>query len=150
MGLTNEIAVEAVNNTHAIADKCNGLIETGLHLLPKFGEDEDYELALHCNQGYRERYQVYNKEIVERIQYELSVIRQKGYAGYFLIVEDFIRYAKENNILVGPGRGSAAGSVVAYLLGITNVDPIKHGLLFERFLNPDRNSPPDLSLSQAS
>ncbi len=144
MGLEPSLVESAIRNTHRIADKCSALIKTGMHLLPKYSEDENYQLALRCNEGYKKRYGKYNKEIVERVQYELDVIRQKGYAGYFLIVEDFINYAKKNNILVGPGRGSAAGSVVAYLLGITNVDPIKHGLLFERFLNPERSSIPDI------
>ena len=102
MGLEPSLVESAIRNTHRIADKCNALIKTDMHLLPEYGENENYQLALHCNEGYKKRYGSYNKEIVERVQYELDVIRQKGYAGYFLIVEDFINYAKKNNILVGP------------------------------------------------
>ena len=147
MGLNTYNVNQSIINTVKIADKCDALIETGLHLLPRFENmtegEEIRELALRCNKGYQERYKEFDKVKVERVAYEPSVIKEKGYAGYFLIVDDFINYAKEKGIYVGPGRGSAAGSVVAYLLGITNIDPFEYGLLFERFLNPDRDSPPD-------
>lgn len=147
-GIFSNAIRDAIQNTYEISNKCNAKIETGGHFLPRFDNMTEgemiHELASHCNEGYKKRYKVYDKDKVNRIAYELSVIKEKGYAGYFLIVEDYIRYAKNNGILVGAGRGSAAGSVVAYLLGITNVDPFKYGLLFERFLNPDRNSPPDI------
>jgi DNA polymerase-3 subunit alpha len=140
---------EAINNTHEIANKCNAQIETGLNLTPSIGVADEYlELCRHCNSGWRLRFETGQidgtKEEAERIYYELSVIQEKGYSGYFLIVEDFISWARNKGIYVGVGRGSAAGSMVAYLLGITNINPMKYGLLFERFLNPERNSAPDV------
>ncbi len=148
MGMSQRDIHDAIINTEAIARKCNGLIQTGLNLLPRFegmSNDEEYSrLATLCSEGYSKRFKTVRQDVIDRVYYELEVIKSKGYSGYFLIVEDFIRYAKEKNILVGPGRGSVAGSMVAYLLGITNIDPIKYGLLFERFLNPDRDSPPDV------
>lgn len=142
----NDISI-MINNTNEIADKCNINIETGLDLLPKFdtgNKSMDFVLAEKCNEGYKYRYgNVYRKDVVDRVKYELDVIKQKGYSGYFLIVEDFLRWAREQGIRVGVGRGSIGGSMVAYLLRIHDVDPIKYGLYFERFLNPSRNSPPD-------
>ncbi len=149
MGIDSHEALIAVKNTHEIADKVEApLIETGINHMPRFNNlSESEEIKLlgeHLNKKFPTRYSWDNKEAIDRVFYELKVINQKGYAGYFLIVEDFIEYAKKNNILTGPGRGSAAGSIIAYILGITNVDPLKYGLLFERMLNPDRNSLPDI------
>lgn len=148
-GISERDIAIALTNTQQVANKCNGLIETGLDLYPTVQEglDESHELARLCNKGYVKRFgKTKREDVIQRVKYELSVIKEKGYCGYFLIVEDFIRWAKENGIMVGAGRGSAAGCMVAYLLGITNVDPIEHGLLFERFLNPDRNSDPDIDV----
>ena len=97
-----------------------------------------------CNRGLEERYNPITKELKDRLKYELDIIKQMGYVDYFLIVWDFIRFANENDIMTGPGRGSAAGSIVAYTLGITKIDPIKYNLIFERFLNPERVSMPDI------
>ena len=99
-----------------------------------------------CYKGLYERYENPSEEILERLKYELGVINKMGYVEYFLITWDFINFAKENNIMVGPGRGSAAGSIVAYTLRITDIDPIKYNLLFERFLNPERVSMPDIDV----
>lgn len=142
------VLTSAIANTYSIADKCNARIETGLNLLPSVGiEDEFRALCEHCSIGHMDRVRkgdcTGSKEEVDRIKYELSIIKQKGYVGYFLIVEDFIKWAKDKEIYVGPGRGSCAGSMVAYVLGIHNVNPIKYHLLFERFSNPERTSPPD-------
>ncbi len=133
-----------IRNTHEIVEKCSARYEEGQYL-PGTWLNPDDELKKHCNVGYTNRFgNVLLQEYVDRINYELDIICQKGYSGYFLIVEDFIRFAREDGILVGPGRGSAAGSLIAYILGITNVDPMKYGLLFERFLNPERDSMPDI------
>jgi len=140
---------EAIENTVKIAAQCNVEIEFGNTRLPSFEVPEnidkfDYLREL-CLKGFHERYSD-EKSLLERLEYELSVIRQMNYVDYFLIVSDFIRYARENNIMVGPGRGSAAGSLVSYCLGITNVDPIRYNLIFERFLNPERISMPDIDI----
>lgn len=142
--LPQQITRQAILNTHAIAEKCNAKYEYQ-HLLPTISSDENQLLSQMCNEGYTWRFgKVYKEEYIQRISYELSVIKEKGFAGYFLIVQDYIQKAREQGILVGPGRGSAAGSLVAYILGITDIDPVKYGLLFERFLNPERNSDPDI------
>lgn len=143
---------EAIDNTYFIADKCNLVIDESKNLLPKMPEveDERKKLAILCNEGFRKRHKqghykdIPIQKVIDRISYELENIISKGYAGYFLIVEDFVRYCKENNIPYGVGRGSVCGSEVAFILGITEVEPIKYGLLYERFLNPTRNSPPDI------
>ncbi|MEP0828359.1 MAG: DNA polymerase III subunit alpha, partial [bacterium] len=145
---------EAMENTIRIAEECNVEIEMGkLHLphfpIPdQFADADSYLLHL-CDEGLVKRYGKKTDELQKRLDYELSVIRQMGYAGYFLIVKDFIDYARSQNIPVGPGRGSAAGSLVSYCLGITNIDPMKYSLLFERFLNPDRISMPDIDIDFA-
>ncbi len=142
---------EALENTVAIAEACNLELELGKLKLPQFPipkpfVDPDVYLKDLCERGAKERYGELTKEIKTRLEYELGVIRQMGYAGYFLIVKDFCDYARNNGIRVGPGRGSAAGSIVSYVLRITNVDPIAFGLLFERFLNPERISMPDIDI----
>ncbi|HJD31486.1 MAG TPA: DNA polymerase III subunit alpha, partial [Candidatus Eisenbergiella stercorigallinarum] len=143
-------AWEAVENTQAIADRCNVEIEFGVTKLPHFEVPEGYtsETYLYrlCEDGLAERYPDDDGTLQKRLDYELSVIRQMGYVDYFLIVWDFINYARKNGIAVGPGRGSAAGSIVAYCLKITNIDPIRYSLLFERFLNPERVSMPDIDI----
>ncbi len=144
-------AWEAVENTQRIADRCHVEIEFGVTKLPKYdvpqGYDSESYLYKLCIDGMKERYpEDPDGKLKERLDYELSVIRQMGYVDYFLIVWDFINYAKNNEIMVGPGRGSAAGSIVAYCLKITNIDPIKYNLLFERFLNPERVSMPDIDI----
>ncbi len=141
----------AVRNTLHIADMVDFDLELGKLLLPAFplpdGFDtpEDYVTHL-ANVGLRERYPTIDDRLTERLEYELGVIRKTGYAGYFLIVADFIDAARDMNIAVGPGRGSAAGSLVCYCMGITDIDPIEHQLLFERFLNPERISMPDIDV----
>lgn len=156
-------AKEAIENTHKIAMRCNVEIEFGVRKLPRFQvpaefyneTDDDIEASwnylLHlCTEGLKKRYASASKDeyekLKERLDYELSVIKNMGFIDYFLIVWDFINYAKRNGIAVGPGRGSAAGSIVAYTLEITDIDPIKYDLLFERFLNPERVSMPDIDV----
>jgi len=140
---------EVIENTLKIAQKCNFEMNLGGVVLPNFPlpekKDTDEFLRDWCQAGLQKRFpnQV-NDQIIERMDYELSVIAKTGYAGYFLIVADFINWAKDHGIVVGPGRGSAAGSLVSYLIGITNIDPIKYDLVFERFLNPERISMPDI------
>jgi DNA polymerase-3 subunit alpha len=141
----------AIENTQKIAQMCNFQFELGKTKLPYFevpGEKspDDYLKKL-CYQKLENRYPKPKKEVLERLEYELSVIKQTGFAPYFLIVQDFVNWAKENRIVVGPGRGSAAGSLVSYVLNITNVDPLKYNLLFERFLRPGRSAGlPDIDL----
>ena len=143
-------ATEALENTHKIAERCHVEIEFGVTKLPKFDVLEGYTsweyLNELCFKGLEERYQPVTEELKERLNYELSTIKNMGYVDYFLIVWDFIRYARDHDIMVGPGRGSAAGSLVAYTLGITQLDPIRYDLLFERFLNPERVSMPDIDV----
>ena len=143
-------ATEALENTHKIAERCHVEIEFGVTKLPKFDVPEGYTsweyLNELCFKGLEECYQPVTEELKERLNYELSTIKNMGYVDYFLIVWDFIRYARDNDIMVGPGRGSAAGSLVAYTLGITQLDPIRYDLLFERFLNPERVSMPDIDV----
>ena len=143
-------ATEALENTHKIAQRCHVEIEFGVTKLPKFDVPQGYTsweyLNELCFKGLEERYQPVTEELKERLNYELSTIKNMGYVDYFLIVWDFIRYARDHDIMVGPGRGSAAGSLVAYTLGITQLDPIRYDLLFERFLNPERVSMPDIDV----
>lgn len=143
-------ALEALENTHKIAERCHVEIEFGVTKLPKYDVPDGYTsweyLNKLCFEGLAERYQPVSNELKERLEYELSTIKNMGYVDYFLIVWDFIKYARDNDIMVGPGRGSAAGSLVAYTLGITKLDPIKYDLLFERFLNPERVSMPDIDV----
>ncbi len=142
---------EAVANTRLIADRCNVKLTLGKNLLPTFvvpeGETEMSYLRKLSEDGVRMRYgEQPTKEVIERLDFELSVIERMGFPGYFLIVHDYVSWAKNHGVIVGPGRGSAAGSIVAYALGITNLDPLQYGLLFERFLNPDRISMPDIDM----
>ena len=152
-------ALQAIDNTAKIAARCNVEIEFGVRKLPKYqvpkefwdSEEEEGEASWHylhhlCYEGLNRRYGSEKPELTERLDYELSVIRNMGFIDYFLIVWDFINYAKTNGIIVGPGRGSAAGSIVAYTLAITDIDPLKYDLLFERFLNPERVSMPDIDV----
>ena len=152
-------ALQAIDNTAKIAARCNVEIEFGVRKLPKYqvpkefwdSEEEEGEASwryLHhlCYEGLNRRYGSEKPELTERLDYELSVIWNMGFIDYFLIVWDFINYAKTNGIMVGPGRGSAAGSIVAYTLAITDIDPLKYDLLFERFLNPERVSMPDIDV----
>ncbi len=143
-------ALEALENTQKIADRCNVEIEFGVTKLPKYEVPEGYtswEYLNHlCYEGLKMRYPDVDEALTQRLEYELSVIKSMGYVDYFLIVWDFIRYAKDHGIMVGPGRGSAAGSIVAYCLEITSIDPIRYQLLFERFLNPERVSMPDIDV----
>ncbi len=143
-------APEALENTQKIADRCNVEIEFGVTKLPHFEVPEGYDswtyLNKLCDDGLKERYPDRVEELRERLDYELATIKRMGYVDYFLIVWDFINYARSEGIPVGPGRGSAAGSIVSYCLHITNIDPIRFNLLFERFLNPERVSMPDIDI----
>lgn len=143
-------ALQALENTQKIADRCNVEIEFGVTKLPRYDVPEGYTsweyLNKLCFEGLESRYVPVTEELKERLTYELDVIRTMGYVDYFLIVWDFIKYARDHDIMVGPGRGSAAGSIVSYTLGITDIDPIKYQLLFERFLNPERVSMPDIDI----
>lgn len=143
-------APEAIDNTAEIAKRCNVEFKFGEYHLPEFippeGFTNDQYLRKLCEEGLADRYEVVTDELNERLDYEIGVIETMGYVEYFLIVWDFINYAKENGIAVGPGRGSAAGSIVAYCLKITDIDPIKNTLIFERFLNPERVSMPDIDI----
>ena len=144
---------EALVNTLAIAERCNLQLEFDKIHLPRYqvppGDTLDSYLGKISRQGLKERYGEIAEETQGRLDRELQAIERIGFAGYFLIVWDFIRFAKERGIAVGPGRGSAAGSLVSYALGITNIDPLRYGLLFERFLNPERISPPDMDIDFA-
>lgn len=144
---------EVIENTVRIADRCNVELDIGKNFLPNFplppdrqDKSADEYLKELVYAGLQKRYDDVTQEIKERADYELSVIENMGFAGYFLIVQDFVRFAKDNDIPVGPGRGSAAGSIVAYALAITDIDPLKYKLIFERFLNPDRISMPDIDI----
>ena len=143
-------ALEAIENTQKIADRCNVDFEFHVTKLPKYDVPEGYTaweyLNKLCFEGLHQKYENPEGELTERLTYELNTIKNMGYVDYFLIVWDFINYARTNGIMVGPGRGSAAGSIVSYTLGITNIDPIKYQLLFERFLNPERVSMPDIDI----
>lgn len=144
----------ALENTQKVAEQCNFELRLGETLLPHFDVPEGFTdksyLRHLAEEGMKKRYgDKITKEHTDRLEYELSVIEKTGYASYFLIVQDFVNWAKNKSIVVGPGRGSAAGSFVSYLVGITNIDPIEYNLLFERFLNPDRVSMPDVDLDFA-
>ena len=143
-------AIQALENTQKIADRCNVEIEFGVTKLPKYDVPDGYTsweyLNKLCYEGLEKRYPDPDDSLKDRLKYELSVIQSMGYVDYFLIVWDFIKYAKDHGIMVGPGRGSAAGSIVSYCLEITSIDPIKYQLLFERFLNPERVSMPDIDV----
>ena len=143
-------APESIENTHRIAERCNVEIEFGVTKLPLYEVPAGYDswgyLNMLCEKGFAERYPEDDGTLRERLNYELDVIRTMGYVDYFLIVWDFINFARTNGIAVGPGRGSAAGSIVSYSLKITDIDPIKYQLLFERFLNPERISMPDIDV----
>ncbi len=142
---------QAIENTQKIKEQCNFQFDLGKTQLPYFevpnGKTADDYLKELCYQRLENRYPKTKKEVIDRLEYELDVIKQTGFASYFLIVQDFVNWAKENRIVVGPGRGSAAGSIVSYILNITNVDPLKYNLLFERFLTPGRTAGlPDIDL----
>ena len=143
-------AREALENTEKIAERCNVEIVFGEQKVPRYDVPEGYTAVSYlkhlCEEGMVRRYPQVNDELKERLNYELQTIENMGYVDYFLIVWDFIHYAKEHGIAVGPGRGSAAGSIVAYCLEITDIDPIRYQLLFERFLNPERVSMPDIDV----
>lgn len=143
-------AKQALENTGKIAERCNVEIVFGEQKVPKFDVPEGFTaytyLQALCEEGLNRRYNDVTTELQERLDYELTTIEKMGYVDYFLIVWDFIKYAKDNGIAVGPGRGSAAGSLVSYCLGITDIDPIRYSLLFERFLNPERVSMPDIDV----
>ena len=143
-------ALQALENTQKIADRCHVEIEFGVTKLPKYDVPEGYTSWEYLNklglEGLERHYDPVTRELQDRLHYELSVIQSMGYVDYFLIVWDFIKYAKDHQIMVGPGRGSAAGSIVSYCLDITSIDPIKYQLLFERFLNPERVSMPDIDV----
>lgn len=143
-------AREALENTYDIANRCQVEIEFGKYKLPIYDVPQGYTsrdyLEILCYTGLEKKYPNPSEELKERLEYELKTIENMGFIDYFLIVWDFIKYAVDNEIMVGPGRGSAAGSIVAYSLGITNIDPIKYNLLFERFLNPERLTMPDIDI----
>ncbi|RHV66476.1 DNA polymerase III subunit alpha [Clostridium sp. OM02-18AC] len=143
-------AQEAIDNTHKIAERCNVEIEFGVTKLPKYEVPEGYDswsyLNKLCQDGMAKRYPDDDGTLQKRLAYELGVIHNMGYVDYFLIVWDFIHFARSHDIMVGPGRGSAAGSIVSYCLEITNIDPVRYDLLFERFLNPERVSMPDIDI----
>ncbi|MBC2578078.1 DNA polymerase III subunit alpha [Peptostreptococcus russellii] len=143
-------APEAIDNTLKIAERCNVEFDFNNYHIPSFDVPEGYTpleyLKELCYKGLYERYENPSQEIIDRLEYEINVISSMGYIEYFLIVWDFINFAKNNNIMVGPGRGSAAGSIVSYTLRITDIDPIKYNLLFERFLNPERVTMPDIDI----
>jgi len=148
--LDEEIFNRAIENTVKIADKCNLILDMGKSLLPNYPIPKNHTVESYLDKVAREglaaRYGEITPEIEKRFAFELKIIEEMGFSAYFLIVWDFIKYARDNKIPVGPGRGSAAGSLVAYSLGITEIDPIRHNLLFERFLNPERVSMPDVDI----
>ncbi|HID15668.1 MAG TPA: DNA polymerase III subunit alpha, partial [Candidatus Atribacteria bacterium] len=141
---------EVLINTEEIAEKCNLDIEFGKFHFPHFEVPEGYTINTYfrelAEKGLHRRYSKITQEIKDRFEYEIDIISKMGYEAYFLIVQDFINYAKKRGIPVGPGRGSAAGSIISYCLGITDIDPLKYNLLFERFLNPERVSMPDIDV----
>ena len=148
--MDSELFEKAIENTAVIADKCHVILELGKSKLPSYPVPEGYDITSYLahlvRKGLHERYEEITPEIQERCRYELEIINKMGFDAYFVIVWDFINYAKNNGVPVGPGRGSAAGSLIAYALGITDLDPIKHHLFFERFLNPERISMPDVDI----
>ena len=141
---------EAIENTQRIADRCHMAFQFGQHHLPEFqypeGYDGDSLFAELCQKGFEKRYPDASEEYRERLRYEMEMIRRMGFVDYFLIVADFVADARSQDIPVGPGRGSAAGSMVSYCLEITNVDPMQYDLYFERFLNPERVTMPDIDM----
>jgi len=142
---------EAIENTQKIVEACNFEFKLGEIKMPKFetpdGKTPEEYLEELCNDGVKKRYgEKIDQRVLERLKYELDIIKKTGFASYFLIVQDFVNWAKSQRIVVGPGRGSVGGSLVAYVLGITEIDPLRYDLLFERFLNPERISPPDIDL----
>lgn len=141
---------EAISNTVKIAQRCNVELDFNTLHLPEYNVPEGYNNSQYlrklCYEGLKIRYDIITDEINQRLEYELETIENMGYVDYFLIVWDFIKYAKDNDIMVGPGRGSAAGSLVSYTLGIIDIDPLKYGLIFERFLNPERVTMPDIDI----
>lgn len=144
---------EAIENTEKIAKRCNVEFDFGSRHLPSFKVPDKKDAFIYlkelCYEGLKKRYKDANDELYDRLDYELGVIKNMGFVDYFLIVRDFIHYARSNGVMVGPGRGSAAGSLVSYTLGITSIDPIKYTLIFERFLNPERISMPDIDIDFA-
>jgi len=144
---------EVIANTVKVAERCNVELDLGKNILPKFevpgGRDENEYLRELCLEGLVQRYPNADEAIKDRLDFELAVIAKMGFASYFLIVADFVNFAKNRGIAVGPGRGSAAGSIASYTLNVTDIDPLKYGLLFERFLNPDRISMPDIDMDFA-
>lgn len=148
--LDSDTFEEAIANTCEVAEKCHLIIDMGKSLLPHYEVPKTHTITSYLDfkirEGLEKRYGTITPEIEERFRYELGIIDQMGFAAYFLITWDFINYAREQDIPVGPGRGSAAGSLIAYALGITDIDPIRHNLLFERFLNPERVSMPDVDI----
>ena len=144
---------EALANTQAIADRCDVEIELGVNHLPTFdvpdGKTDGGYLRELCEVGLARRYGTVTDEMRERFEFEFATVDKMGFASYFLVVQDFVNEAKRRGILVGPGRGSAAGSIISYALGITDIDPLKYGLLFERYLNPDRITMPDIDMDFA-
>lgn len=143
-------ALEALENTHKIAGRCHVDIEFGVYKLPRYDVPEGYSAGEYleklCKEGLERNYKAVTPQLEERLNYELDTITSMGFVDYFLIVWDFIKYARDHGISVGPGRGSAAGSLVSYTLGITQLDPLRYNLLFERFLNPERVSMPDIDI----
>lgn len=141
---------EIIKNGLELAERCNASVKTGEYHVPKFplpeGYSEEQYLSMLADEGFKKRYGEGTEELKNRLDYEKSVINQMGYAGYFLIVWDYVSWAKAHGIYVGPGRGSAVGSVLSYCLGITDLEPTKYGLMFERFLNPERVSMPDIDI----
>ena len=150
--LEDPLQQQALENSLAIADKCRLELDTGTFLMPHFplpesySQDMDGYLRSLTMEGAKERYEPLGPDVMERLNHELGIIKEMGYAGYFLIVQDFTNAARKLDVAVGPARGSAAGSAVAYCLGITNIDPLKYDLFFERFLNPERISMPDIDI----
>lgn len=144
---------DAIKNTKIIADKCNVQIPIGKMIFPKFpipeGFNEDSFLKKMAYDRLKARYEEPDKNVIDRVEYELGVIADKGYSAYFLIVQDFVNWAKDRGIRVGPGRGSAAGSIISFITQITDIDPLMHDIPFERFLNPQRPSPPDIDIDIA-
>lgn len=148
--MDGDLFEEAIENTAKIADKCHVIIKMGENILPSFDVPPNHTIPSYLGylvrKGISEKYEEITPELEERCKYELEIINKMGFDAYFLIVWDFINYAKTHGVPVGPGRGSAAGSLIAYALGITDLDPMKHHLLFERFLNPERISMPDVDI----
>lgn len=142
-----------ISNTKTMLERCMVVFDKKKHIMPKYPlpvdvNAKDYLISL-CEEGLKERVPLYTQAYLDRLQYEIDVISQMQYEDYFLIVQDFMKYAKRSNILTGPGRGSSASSLVAYTLYITDVDPLQYGLLFERFLNPERITMPDIDIDFA-